>query len=51
MTLQEPFEQTEQAFHFECMPLLFLCSSSSLQLAIDSRNYYSTAAIAITGIA
>jgi hypothetical protein len=50
-TLLEPFEQIEQAFHFEYMPLLYLCSSSLLQLAIDSRNYYFTAAIAVTGIA
>jgi hypothetical protein len=51
MTLLEPFEQIEQAFHFEYMPLLCLCSSSLLQLAVDSRNYYFTAAIAVTGIA
>ena len=51
MTLLEPFEQIEQAFHFEYMPLLCLCSSGSLQLAIDSRSYYSIAAIVITKIA
>ena len=51
MTLLEPFEQIEQAFHFEYMPLLYLYSSGLLQLAIGSRNYYFIAAIVITEIA
>lgn len=51
MTLLEPFEQIEQAVHFEYMPLLCLCSLGLLLLAIDSRSYYFIAAIVITEIA